>query len=107
MAKNQVQRGKHGGARPRAGRKQSPIGEVRRDFAEKLLNASHAHDRALKILLGRGNRTAFVDLYKFLCQMAFGKPVQPTHITGENGGPVQIVFAGTLPPWAPTPERRK
>jgi hypothetical protein len=72
-----------------------------------LLNAACAHDRALKILEDESNTTAFMDLYKFLCQMAFGKPVQPTHITGENGGPVQIVFAGTLPPWAPTPERRK
>lgn len=102
-----MRRGKHGGARRGAGGKQSPIGEVRRDFAEKLLNASHAHDRALKILKRRGNTTAFVDLYKFLCQMAFGKPVQPTQISGENGGPVQILFAGVLPPWAPQPERRK
>lgn len=46
MARNQVRRGKHGGRRPGAGRKPSPIGAVRRDFAEKLLNAARAHDRA-------------------------------------------------------------
>ena len=47
--------------------------------------------------LQRGNAAVF----KALAERAFGRLPQPVTVTGDGGGPVEIVFSGPRPPWLP------
>ena len=47
--------------------------------------------------LHRGDAAVF----KALADRAFGRLPQPIAVTGDAGGPIEIVFAGARPPWLP------
>ena len=47
--------------------------------------------------LQRGDAAVF----KALADRAFGRLPQPVALSGDSGGPIEIVFNAPLPPWVP------
>ncbi len=90
-----------GGARPGAGRKKGLTDAGRTSWAATFHDRIGGDVEAWVQLYRRGTREQRLQILKFTATMRYGYPRQQTEITGADGSPVQIIFHGPLPPWAP------
>jgi hypothetical protein len=88
-----MNRGNAGKGRPKGSQNKS-TGEVR-DLARALVNDPE-YRRNLDVRLKRGKLAPMVE--SMLWHYAYGKPKETVEHTGENGGPVNVVFGGRYRP---------
>lgn len=53
-----------------------------------------------KQLLKSADEKIRIEALKYLTDRAHGRPAQAINLGGSEGGPLEIFFGGTPPPWA-------
>jgi hypothetical protein len=56
---------------------------------------------AIKAAFAKALQRGDAAMFKALADRGFGRLPQPLEVTGDGGGPVEIVFSGPRPPWLP------
>ena len=90
-----------GGARPDAGRKKVLNDAGRRDFATQFIRRTGGEVGAWVKAYEHGTREQRPSLLRFMTSMLRGYPAQQQRVTGADGRPIQVIFQGPRPRWAP------
>lgn len=87
------------GCAPGPGRPKNDLAALlcRRLFVEEAEDIYELLGTALKRSLKRGDANTF----KIIAERAFGRLPQPVAVTGDGGGPVEVVFSAAQPSWLP------
>ena len=92
-----------GGARRNSGRKRKPIKILKKATAEWLLHEIDEIEGwkwAWTTAQKKEDVRAATEILSYLTNRRDGKPVQAVNVGGPEGSPLEIVFGGTMPPWA-------
>ena len=86
----------------RPGQSGNPGGRPKSDVAALLARRVFAENQSEIIAgLAKALRRGDAAVFKALADRAYGRLPQPLAVTGDGGGPVEIVFSGPPPPWLP------
>lgn len=89
--------GKHGGARPGAGRKKGRVSAAKRDLAEKAKTHAETALKALADIARKGeSESARVSAATAILDRAYGKPAQSHQLSGPRGGPIPTMDVAKL-----------
>lgn len=84
------------------GQSGNPGGRPKKDLASLIAREVFAEDpEAIKAAFAKALHRGDAAVFKALADRAFGRLPQPIAVTGDAGGPIEIVFAGARPPWLP------
>ena len=82
----------------------NPGGRPKSDVAAVLARRVFAENQPEIIAgLAKALRRGDAAVFKALADRAFGRLPQPVAVTGDGGGPVEIVFSAKRPDWLPAP----
>ena len=83
------------------GQSGNPGGRPKKDLASIIASEVFAENpESIKAGLVKKLQHGDPAAFKALADRAFGRPPQPVEHSGNDGGPIQIIFGCEMPPWA-------